>query len=91
MFEFSSKNVTKLLRIPVLPVSISIFTSEVISVSLIPAANPLVNTAILGAFARATGLVSIDAIKKAIEEYVPRAKEANMKAAQEAFEQLVSE
>ncbi len=55
------------------------------------AANPIVNTAILGAFARATGLVSIEAIQKAIEEYVPVAKDRNKAAAKQAFDSVVSE
>ncbi len=51
--------------------------------------NPIVNTAILGAFAKATGLVSMDSIKKAILEYVPVAKERNVKAAEAAFERVI--
>ena len=52
--------------------------------------NPIVNTAILGAFARATGLVSIEAIEKAIAETVPLNAQDNRKAAREAYEQVVS-
>jgi 2-oxoacid:acceptor oxidoreductase gamma subunit (pyruvate/2-ketoisovalerate family) len=46
---------------------------------------PIVNTAILGAFARATGLVSIDAVVAAIEEYFPSNREANKQAAIDAY------
>lgn len=49
--------------------------------------NPIVNTAILGAFSRATGLVGIESVTRAIEEHVPLKKEKNMAAALEAFEQ----
>jgi len=52
-------------------------------------ANPIVNTAILGAFSRATGLVGIDAVAQAIEEYVPVKKEENIKAARDAFERVL--
>ncbi len=51
--------------------------------------NPIVNTAILGAFARGTGLVSIESVEQAIEEYVPLKKENNRKAARAAHEETV--
>ncbi len=47
--------------------------------------HPIVNTAVLGAFARATGVVSIDAVCEAIRQEVPSHHEANMAAAREAF------
>lgn len=46
--------------------------------------QPIVNTAILGAFARWSGLVSLDAICAAIAEEVPTWPEANIEAAREA-------
>ena len=52
--------------------------------------NPIVNTAILGAFSRATGLVTIESVEKAIEEYVPFQKDNNIKAAHAAFERVVA-
>lgn len=48
--------------------------------------NPIVNTAILGAFARATGLVGIDSVAASISEGVPTRPEENAAAAREAFE-----
>lgn len=48
-------------------------------------ATPIVNTAILGAFAGATKLVGLDAVLTAIEEFVPLKKENNRKATEEAF------
>ena len=51
--------------------------------------NPIVNTAILGAFAKGTGLVSIKSVEEAIEEYVPLKKENNRKAARAAYEEVV--
>ena len=50
--------------------------------------HPIVNTSMLGAFARATGLISIEAICAAIEQEVPAQREANQAAAREAFEKL---
>jgi pyruvate ferredoxin oxidoreductase gamma subunit/2-oxoisovalerate ferredoxin oxidoreductase gamma subunit len=47
--------------------------------------HPIVNTAILGAFARATGVVSLDAVCEAIREEVPSHHQANVEAAREAF------
>ena len=53
-------------------------------------ANPIVNTAILGAFSKATGLVNIEAVEKAIEDYVPLNKKNNRQAAREAYDRVVS-
>jgi len=50
--------------------------------------HPIVNTSMLGAFARATGLVSLDAICAAIEQEIPALQQANQAAAREAFEKL---
>ncbi len=48
-------------------------------------AAPIVNTAIIGAFAGATELVGLKAVIEAVEEFVPVKKENNKKAAEEAF------
>lgn len=50
------------------------------------AMSPIVNTAILGAFCRITGICSIDAVCAAITSGVPVKGEENAKAAREAFE-----
>jgi 2-oxoacid:acceptor oxidoreductase gamma subunit (pyruvate/2-ketoisovalerate family) len=47
--------------------------------------NPIVNTAILGAFAKVTGLVKLETVIEAIEEAVPINKEGNIAAAREAY------
>ena len=49
-------------------------------------ANPIVNTAILGGFSRATDLVGLEAVVGAIRQGVPSGIEANVAAATEAFE-----
>src|SRR5512136_2522756 len=51
------------------------------------ATAPVVNTVILGAFSKATGLVGLKAVLEGIKEYVPSKPEANAAAAQAAFEQ----
>lgn len=48
--------------------------------------TPLVNTAMAGAFAGATGILSLESVKKAIRKYSPSSVERNVAAAVEAFE-----
>jgi 2-oxoisovalerate/pyruvate ferredoxin oxidoreductase gamma subunit len=52
------------------------------------ASNPIVNTAILGAFSKATGLVGIEAVAHAIGEHVPVNQEKNRQAARAAYDQV---
>jgi len=49
-------------------------------------ATPIVNTAILGAFARSTSLVSLEAVVEAVLEAVPLNPEGNRQATVEAYE-----
>jgi 2-oxoacid:acceptor oxidoreductase gamma subunit (pyruvate/2-ketoisovalerate family) len=53
------------------------------------AAQPVVNTSILGAFVRATGIVSLEDLLAAIEHEVPVKAEENRAAAIEAHSQVV--
>ena len=53
------------------------------------AAQPVVNTSILGAFVRATGIVTLDDLLAAIELEVPAKAEENRAAAVEAHDQAV--
>lgn len=55
------------------------------------AAQPVVNTAILGAFVRATGIVDLAELLKAIEHEVPVKEEENCRAATDAYEQVTLE
>ncbi len=48
---------------------------------------PIVNTAILGAFAKITGMVTVDAVVEAMKEFVPSNKAGNAAAIKEAYEQ----
>lgn len=52
-------------------------------------ATPVVNTAILGAFSRCTGLVKLDSVLAAIAHAVPFKPDANRQAAVDAFEETV--
>ncbi len=51
--------------------------------------QPIVNTAILGAFAGDSGLVGLDAICEAITEAIPGRADANIEAAREAARSIV--
>ncbi len=53
------------------------------------ATAPIVNTAIIGAFARATGEVGIEAVCAAIMETISRGAAANAAACREAYETTV--
>lgn len=50
---------------------------------------PIVNTAILGAFSKMTGIVGMSALTAALKEFVPARQEENVEAAIEAYESLV--
>jgi 2-oxoacid:acceptor oxidoreductase gamma subunit (pyruvate/2-ketoisovalerate family) len=50
---------------------------------------PIVNTAILGAFAKATGIVSLKSIVESIMESAPAKKQENAEAAKDAYEAVV--
>jgi len=54
-----------------------------------PRTAPIVNTAILGAFARITGIVSLEAVTEAVREAVPVKPEDNVAATKEAYESVV--
>jgi len=49
-------------------------------------ATPIVNTAILGSFARVTGIVKLESILAAIKKGVPTKAENNQAAAREAYD-----
>mgnify|MGYP000244582222 CR=1 FL=1 len=50
--------------------------------------TPIVNTAILGAFARTTGMVNIEVLAEAVREGVPANKEENAAATREAYQEV---
>jgi 2-oxoacid:acceptor oxidoreductase gamma subunit (pyruvate/2-ketoisovalerate family) len=47
---------------------------------------PIVNTAILGAFSKITGMVTVDSLIEAMKEFVPSNKAGNAAAIKEAYE-----
>ncbi|MBD3184106.1 pyruvate ferredoxin oxidoreductase [Candidatus Poribacteria bacterium] len=49
--------------------------------------SPIVNTSVLGAFARISGEVCLDALLQAIEETAPAKPQENVRAAKEAYEE----
>ncbi|MEM3501447.1 MAG: 2-oxoacid:acceptor oxidoreductase family protein [Candidatus Bathyarchaeia archaeon] len=66
-------------------------TSIALRLGLLTAGLPMVNTAMLGALARAYGVVSIDSVLKAIvEEWPRRAGEVNVAAAKAAYESTLT-
>ncbi|MDR5694194.1 MAG: 2-oxoacid:acceptor oxidoreductase family protein [Armatimonadota bacterium] len=52
--------------------------------------QPIVNTAILGAFVKVTRLVRLESVLEAIRENVPVDPEGNVRAAEEAFATVLS-
>jgi len=50
--------------------------------------RPIANTAMLGAFAAATGLVSLDAVREVVAERFPDAAEPNLAAAQAGHDRV---
>jgi len=50
--------------------------------------EPIVNTAILGAFAKATGIIGIEALAETVRESVPGKEKGNEAAAREAYERV---
>jgi 2-oxoacid:acceptor oxidoreductase gamma subunit (pyruvate/2-ketoisovalerate family) len=53
-----------------------------------PKTAPIVNTAILGAFCKITGLVKLESVLEKIKEYIPVNIEGNIKATQEAYAEV---
>lgn len=51
--------------------------------------EPIVNTAILGAFARVTGIMSMETLAKTIRDSVPNKPLENEAAAREAYEKVI--
>jgi len=51
--------------------------------------QPIVNTAILGALAKTTGIVTIDDVARAIKKNIPIKTDANIEACRKAYEQTV--
>jgi pyruvate ferredoxin oxidoreductase gamma subunit len=50
--------------------------------------TPIVNTAVLGALAKAAGVVSLEALQRAIDQFVPGHWDENRKASSDGFESV---
>ncbi|MGQ9788121.1 MAG: pyruvate ferredoxin oxidoreductase subunit gamma [Candidatus Hadarchaeaceae archaeon] len=66
-------------------VKVAIVDATKIAIETIGA--PITNTAMIGALARATGVVSLDSVTKVIEKKFGKLAEKNINAARRAFEQ----
>ena len=67
-------------------------TGIALELELLVAGLPVVNTAMVGAFAKATGEITLESVVEAIkEEWSGSAGEKNVKSAQLAYERLVKE
>jgi len=64
-------------------------TSIALSHKLGSPTSPIVNTAILGAYSKALGNISMENISQAIKERAPVKQEENAKAAEEAYEKTI--
>ncbi len=53
--------------------------------------SPIVNTALLGAFSAAVGLVKVESLEKSIPEFVPRKTKANIDACRDAYQKMREE
>ena len=76
-----------------LPAGYNYFTLDATSIAATHGigsrSSPIVNTAIMGGFARMCDLISLDAILGSIRELAPVKEEANVAAAKEAYERTV--
>ncbi len=62
-----------------------------VSKGLGTAGAPIVNTAILGAFSKASGIVKIETVMEAIRKEVPAKREENASAAVAAYDAIILE
>jgi len=66
----------------------SIFTVDATGIALKILKRAITNTAMMGAFARATGLIQIDSVKTVLEEKFEDRADVNIRMALTAFEDL---
>lgn len=66
-----------------------VFVVDATGIALKNLGKPIVNTAMLGAFAKASGLVTLESVKKAVNErFEGKMAEKNAKAVEECFNEL---
>ena len=75
------------------PASVNVFqvpaTKISLEIGLKVSGQPIVNIPMIGAFAKATGLVSLETIKKVIEENFGEKAELNFEAAKQAYDNTI--
>ncbi len=68
---------------------VKVFVVDATGIALKSLGKPIVNTAMLGAFAKASGLVGLESVKKAVSErFEGSMKEKNLKAVEDCFNEL---
>jgi pyruvate ferredoxin oxidoreductase gamma subunit len=68
---------------------INIATVNATSIAMETLGRPITNTAMLGAFAKATGIVKLESVEKAIKKYFPgRYCDMNISAARKSYESV---
>lgn len=73
-------------EIPHLPKGVKIYIVPATETALEILGKPIVNTLLLGYFAAITGLITLESVKKAVEErFAGKLKESNLKAVETAF------
>jgi pyruvate ferredoxin oxidoreductase gamma subunit len=72
------------------PSSVTVFevpaTKIAIDLNLAVAGQPVVNVAMIGAFAKASGLITLESVKKVLEENFGKKADLNYQAAKQAYE-----
>lgn len=63
-------------------------TSIALDLGLGTAATPIVNTAVLGALARAAEVVTLTSLTRAIHEFIPKKPDANEQAAERGYREV---
>jgi pyruvate ferredoxin oxidoreductase gamma subunit len=75
------------------PESVKVFevpaTRIAIDLNLLVAGQPVVNVAMIGAFAKASGLITVESIKTVLDEAFGKKAEINFQAAKNAYEQTI--
>ncbi len=72
------------------PSSVTVFevpaTKIAIDLKLTVAGQPIVNVAMIGAFAKASGLITLESVRKVLEENFGKKAELNYQAAKQAYD-----
>ncbi|MEX2717194.1 MAG: 2-oxoacid:acceptor oxidoreductase family protein [Candidatus Sigynarchaeum springense] len=64
-------------------------TKIAIDLKLTVAGQPVVNVAMIGAFAKASGLIKLESVKKVLDEFFGKKADLNFQAAKQAYEKTI--